>query len=67
MLNGNPLFKKEKGSSVNISSTNGIDSLNPESADYDASKAGMISLTRNLSQALAPQIRVNSIARIEMS
>jgi len=58
-----PYLKKKKGASiVNISSTNGIDSLNPESADYDASKAGMISLTKNLSQALAPHIRVNSIA-----
>jgi 3-oxoacyl-[acyl-carrier protein] reductase len=47
---------------VNISSTNGIDSLSPESADYDTSKAGVISLTKNFSQALAPEIRVNAIA-----
>ncbi len=47
---------------LNISSTNGIDSLSPESADYDTSKAGVISLTKNFAQSLAPHIRVNSIA-----
>lgn len=58
-----PYLKKKKGSSIiNISSTNGINSLDPESADYDASKAGVISLTKNLSQAFAPHIRVNTIA-----
>ncbi len=58
-----PHMKGRKGASIlNISSTNGIDSLSPDSADYDTSKAGVISLTKNLSQALAPDIRVNSIA-----
>ena len=56
-------MKGRKGASIlNISSTNGIDSLSPESSDYDASKAGVISLTKNFSQALAPHIRVNSVA-----
>lgn len=58
-----PHMRDEAGASIlNISSTNGIDSLNPESADYDTSKAGVISLTRNLSQSLAPSIRVNAVA-----
>lgn len=58
-----PHMKGRAGASIlNISSTNGIDSLSPESADYDTSKAGVISLTRNLAQSLAPTIRVNSIA-----
>ena len=58
-----PNMKDRPGASIlNISSTNGIDSLDPESADYDTSKAGVISLTKNLSQYLAPNIRVNSIA-----
>lgn len=58
-----PYLKERHDSSIlNISSTNGIDSGSPESADYDASKAGIISLTKNFSQALAPHIRVNSIA-----
>ena len=56
-------MKDRVGASIlNISSTNGIDSLSPESTDYDASKAGMISMTKNLAQSLAPNIRVNSIA-----
>ena len=58
-----PHMKNRNGASIlNISSTNGIDSLSPESADYDTSKAGVISLTKNLAQSLAPNIRVNSIA-----
>lgn len=58
-----PHMKDRSGASIlNISSTNGIDSLSPESADYDTSKAGVISLTKNFSQSLAPYIRVNSIA-----
>ena len=58
-----PHMKDRVGASIlNISSTNGIDSGGPESIDYEASKAGMISMTKNLAQALAPHIRVNSIA-----
>lgn len=52
----------EKGSIINISSTNAIDTNYPYSADYDASKAGLISLSNNLADSLAPNIRVNTIA-----
>ncbi len=57
-------YMKEQGygSIVNISSTNGIDSFYPYSMDYDASKAGVISLTHNFAIEYAPTIRVNCIA-----
>ena len=52
--------KMNKGVIINISSTNAIDTNYPESIDYDASKAGIISLTHNFSKYLT-DIRVNCI------
>lgn len=52
----------DKGTIINVSSNNAMDSYYPMSLDYDASKAGIISLTHNLALALAPNIRVNAIA-----
>ena len=51
----------DKGSIINISSTNGLNSYYPYSLDYDVSKAGVISLTHNFATLLAPNIRVNAV------
>ncbi|MCI9281314.1 MAG: SDR family oxidoreductase [Bacilli bacterium] len=52
----------DKGSIINISSTNGLDTYYSYSLDYDASKAGLINLTHNFASMYAPNIRVNCIA-----
>ena len=55
--------KAKSGVIINISSTNAIDTLSPDSTDYDATKAGVISMTKNFAQELAQyNIRVNCIA-----
>ena len=52
----------EKGTIINIASNNALNCYYPYSADYDASKAGVISLTHNLAIELSPNIRVNAVA-----
>ena len=51
----------KKGKIINISSTHALDTYYPESCDYDASKAGVISLTHNMAREFAPFITVNCI------
>ena len=50
------------GTIVNVGSTNGIDSNYSYSMDYDASKAGLHILTKDLAVALGSDIRVNAVA-----
>ncbi len=47
---------------INISSTNGTKVVAPESIDYNISKVGLQSLTRDLAYQLKPNIRVNAVA-----
>lgn len=58
---GLKMKENKEGIIINISSTNGIDTPYIESIDYDASKAGLISLSNNLANYLAPYVRVNTI------
>ena len=56
------MLQNKYGRIINISSTNGMDKYFPMCLDYDASKAGVISLTHNLALELKPYINVNCIA-----
>ncbi|HEX5412531.1 MAG TPA: SDR family oxidoreductase [Terriglobia bacterium] len=53
--------RKKGGQIINISSLGGLQAW-PDTMHYCSSKAGLIMLTRCLARALAPDIRVNSIA-----
>ena len=59
---GKYMLNNKYGKIINVASTNGIDTYYPESIDYDASKAGLINLTKNLAKYYAPYICVNAIA-----
>ena len=55
-------YMSNESSIVNVSSTNGTKTIAPESIDYNISKIGLQSLTRDLALRLKPNIRVNAIA-----
>jgi 3-oxoacyl-[acyl-carrier protein] reductase len=58
---GRVMLNAKKGKIINVSSTNALDTYYPESCDYDASKAGVISLTHNFAREFAPFVNVNCV------
>lgn len=58
---GRTMLLNKKGKIINISSNNAINCYYPESIDYDASKAGIISMTKNMALYYKPYINVNCI------
>lgn len=56
------MLNEKEGNIIFVSSTNGIDTEYEYSIDYDASKAGVISLMHNFSKLLSPYIRANTVA-----
>ena len=56
-----PALRAARGAVVNIASIAGINSAGSSMA-YGATKAGVISLTKNLARGLAPEVRVNAVA-----
>lgn len=55
-------YMKKGSTIVNVSSTNGTKTISPECLDYNISKVGLQSLTRDLAFKFRPNIRVNAIA-----
>lgn len=55
-------YMKKGSSIINISSTNGTKTISPECLDYNISKIGLQSLTRDLAYQFKPNIRVNAVA-----
>src|SRR5579862_3871264 len=55
------MMKNNGGVILQTASTNGIMGY-PYYADYNASKAGVIELTRSMALELAPKVRVNAVA-----
>ncbi|MBB3900450.1 SDR family NAD(P)-dependent oxidoreductase [Roseococcus suduntuyensis] len=56
-----PHLKKTGGAIVSVASIAGLNSPGSSMA-YGATKAGVISLTKNLARGLGPEVRVNAIA-----
>ncbi len=51
----------DEGCIINVSSNCATEASYPEGMDYNASKAGVITLTKDFAKRLAPKIRVNAV------
>lgn len=58
---GAEMTKNKYGKIVNIATIDVMTTYNPESAEYDASKAALISLTKTSSLQLQPYVNVNCV------
>lgn len=56
-----PILKARRGSIVNIASVAGV-AGSGSSIAYAASKGGVITMTKSLARAFAPEVRVNAVA-----
>lgn len=61
-LVGRHMVKNKYGKIINISSNNSINSFYPTTIDYDASKAALNNLTKNMAIEFSPYVNVNAIA-----
>jgi len=61
-LVGRHMKNNKYGKIINISSNNSINCFYPTSVDYDASKAALNSLTKNMAIEFSPYVNVNAIA-----
>lgn len=56
------MVKQKYGKIVNIASTNAFAGFGTDSIDYDASKAGVVIITKDLARDFGPYINVNCVA-----
>lgn len=56
------MYNNQKGKIINISSNNATNKGHPMCIDYDASKAGIVALTKDLAIEFAPYVNVNALA-----
>lgn len=56
------MIENKEGNVIFVSSANAIDTNYTYSIDYDASKAGVLSLMRNFSNIMSPYVRINAVA-----
>lgn len=61
-LIGREMVKNKYGKIINISSNNSINCFYPTTVDYDATKAALNSLTKNMAIEFAPFVNVNAVA-----